>query len=240
MHKANKIGALLLSWLSVLLLAGCSGPIVKNPTPVGAPVTKVRIPEQQYKIQVGDQLDVKFFYNPELNETLVVRPDGRISLQLIGAVMAAGDSPEQLSKQLEKQYASQLATPAVTVIVRSFTAQKIYVDGQVAQSGVLPLVGPMTVLQAITQSGGLTDVARTHEVIVIRHTPKYGTSVIPIDLTKVISGMDTKQDILLRPYDIVYVPLSPIGHVAKWVDLYLRKTALVLPQEFLLYYNLTR
>lgn len=239
MYKTNRIGYLF-GWFSFLLLAGCGGPVVKNPTPIGSPITHVTIPSKQYRIQVGDQLDIKFFYNPELNESLVVRPDGRISLQLISEVMAVGKTPAELAKTLQEDYASKLTTPAVTVIVRSFTAQKVYVDGQVNKIGVFPLVGPMTVMQAISQSGGLTDMARSNEVVVIRHRPGHETAVIPLNLDQVVSGIDTRQDILLAPYDIVYVPRSPIGNAAKWVELYLRKTILVLPQEFLLYYSLAK
>jgi protein involved in polysaccharide export with SLBB domain len=98
-------------------------------------------------------------------------------------------------------------------------------------------VGPFTVLQSIAFSGGLRDTARTNEVVVIRRDNDYKPMAIPVNLRTVIDGTDMRQDIVLAPYDIVFVPKSPIGNAATWVDLYLRRTILVLPQEFFLYYS---
>ncbi|GKT10551.1 polysaccharide biosynthesis/export family protein [Desulforhabdus sp. TSK] len=235
MKKTSIFQAMLL----ILLLTACStGPVVKNPTPVGSPAaTFSHKPAAEYRINTGDQLDIKFFYNPELNEQLVVRPDGKISLQLIEEVMAAGRTPAELTEELKQKYTDELANPVLTVIVRSFTAQKVYVDGEVNKPGVVELVGPFTVLQSIAFSGGLRDTARTNEVVVIRRDNDYKPMAIPVNLRTVIDGTDMRQDIVLAPYDIVFVPKSPIGNAATWVDLYLRRTILVLPQEFLLYYS---
>jgi protein involved in polysaccharide export with SLBB domain len=74
----------------------------------------------EYRIQIGDQLDIKFFYNPTLNEQVTVRPDGRFSLQLIQEVVAAGLTPAALTRELTDRYALNLKQPEVTVIVRSF------------------------------------------------------------------------------------------------------------------------
>ena len=217
-------------------LSACSKPVVKNPTPVTSPKVKTTYPAEEYKIQVGDQLDIKFFYNPELNEQIVVRPDGRISLQLVNEVNVAGLTPTQLTDELKKKYAKELADPEVTVIVRSFTPYKVYVDGEVKQVGVVALTPPMSVMQSIAQAGGFTEFARPTEVVVIRRTPNNELLAIPINVQTVIDGTDMRQDINLAPYDIVYVPKSAIANAAKWVDMYLRRTLLVLPSEFFLYY----
>jgi len=111
-------------------------------------------PVEEYRIQAGDQLDIKFFYNKDLNEQVTVRPDGRISLQLVKTVVAAGLTPEQLTVNLKKAYSVHLKDPEIAVIVRSFSSQRIYVDGEVGKPGMLPLTGPTTVRQAISQAGG--------------------------------------------------------------------------------------
>ncbi len=172
---------------------------------------------------MGDQLDVKFFYNPELNEQVSIRPDGRISLQLVHEIMAVNLTPQELTDLLTKKYAPDLKKPEIAVIVRSFSAQKIYVDGEVAKAGMFPLIGFMSVLQAISQAGGVKDSARTTEVIVIRRGPDNKRLVIPVILDKAIDGTDMSQDIALRPFDIVFVPKSPIANVNVWVDQYVRK-----------------
>ncbi|WP_447964801.1 polysaccharide biosynthesis/export family protein [Nitrospira sp. Ecomares 2.1] len=83
-------------------------------------LTKVgKTPPQDYQIQVGDQLDIKFFFNPELNETVLVRPDGRIALQLVGEITVVGHTVEQIRAMLIKTYSGQLKNPEVAVLLRS-------------------------------------------------------------------------------------------------------------------------
>jgi len=92
-----------------------------------------------YIIQAGDQLDIKFFYNPELNDSVTVRPDGKISLQLVDEVQAAGQTPAQLDDFLTEKYAKELRKPVITVIVKSFASQRVYVGGEVNRQVLWPL-----------------------------------------------------------------------------------------------------
>jgi protein involved in polysaccharide export with SLBB domain len=212
------------SFLILFFLFACA-PVVKNPILITSPGNQTARPytEQEYRVQVGDQLDVKFFYNPELNEQVTVRPDGRISLQLVHEIMVAGLTPAQLTDLLTKKYAPELKRPEITVIVRSFGAHKIYVDGEVTKPGMVPLIGFMTVLQAISQAGGMKDTARTSEVVIIRRGENNEPLVSRVNLRRVINGTDMSQDITLKSFDIVYVPRSPIANVNVWVDQYIRK-----------------
>jgi polysaccharide export outer membrane protein len=226
---------IIIGFLISLYLAGCA-PVVKNPTPITYPGIQVTYPytEKEYRLQVGDQLDIKFFYNPELNEQVTVRPDGKISLQLVHEIMAAGLTPGELTDLLTKGYATEVKRPEITVIVRSFSSQKVYVDGEVNKAGMINLVGFATVLQAISQAGGVKDTARTEEVIVIRRGADNKPLAITVNVKKAIDGTDMSQDIVLRPFDIVYVPKSPIANVNKWVDQYIRKN---IPIYLGIYYN---
>ncbi|MCA9481029.1 MAG: polysaccharide biosynthesis/export family protein, partial [Nitrospira sp.] len=76
-------------------------------------------PPQDYAVQVGDLLDIKFFFNPELNETILVRQDGRIAMQLIGEISVVGQTVEQIRANLMKEYAGQLKNPEIAVLLRS-------------------------------------------------------------------------------------------------------------------------
>ena len=214
----------MLSCLSlVVLLVACATP-VQNPIPVyESQMNEALTPEADYKIQPGDQLDIKFFYNSELNESVVVRPDGRISLQLLSQINVHGMTPSQLENLLKEGYASQLAKPEVAVIVRSFNMHKVYVDGHVVKPGAFPLLGFMTVMQSISEAGGLKDGARKKEVLIIRRGENGKPVVLRINLDKAMSGEDMSQNIYLAPFDIVFVPKSGIGNVNQFVDLYLRK-----------------
>jgi protein involved in polysaccharide export with SLBB domain len=178
-------------------------------------------PAPDYLIQAGDDLEIQFLYNPELNQKLPVRPDGRISLPVIKEVMVVGMSPSKLEELLTQKYAPELKMPNITVIVRSFTAQKVFVDGEVGRAGLVPLSGPTTVLQAIAQAGGLRDTARRTQVLVIRRNQDGPFFTCVVDLKKAIDGTDKSQDISLMPYDIVYVPKSAIADVNLWMQQYI-------------------
>jgi len=226
----------------VLITVGCGPPAKAPPTAnlqaiqvSQAPASAPAPPEQEYKIQVGDQLDIKFFYNAELNEQVIVRPDGRISLQLVQEVVAAGLTPAELTKLLVEKYSGELQKPVITVIVRAFGAQKIYVDGEVYKPGMFPILGNLTALQAISQAGGMKETAQVSEVIIIRRGAGNRPMAFPVYLDKALDGTDISQDIALAPFDIVYVPRSVIANVNVWVDQYIRKN---IPVPFGFYYGL--
>ena len=209
--------------ITILLLSACSN-VVRNPTPLDYPgVQAAAVPPDEYHIQVGDQLDVKFFYQPELNESLTVRPDGRISLQLVQELKIVGMTPSQLTEKLTKAYSAELAKPSITVIVKAFNAQRVFVDGEVNKAGLVAMIGPMTVLQSIAQGGGLKDTARTNEVIVVRRVAENKVASLVVNLDYAIDGTDMRQDILLQPNDIVFVPKTSIANVDVWVDQYIRR-----------------
>jgi polysaccharide export outer membrane protein len=204
-----------------ILLTACTAKNIVPADTVGTQSTAY--PLKEYLIQTGDQLDIKFFYNPELNEQVVVRPDGKISLQLAPEITATGLTPAQLTEVLEKTYAKELANPGITVIVRSFSSQRIYVDGEVNTPGMVNLVGPMTVLQSISAAGGLKDTAKTSEVIIIRKTKESTPLAIAVNLDDIRNAADGSKDILLAPFDIVYVPKSAVANVNQFVDQYIRR-----------------
>ncbi len=212
--------------LVVFLLSAC-GPAVVNPaTREQANAFSAGAAAAQYRLQPGDELDIRFYYNPELNTSVLIRPDGRISLPLANEVQAAGLSPAELTQRLRSAYEAELRRPELTVIVRSFNSQKVFVGGEVVAPGVIQALGPLTVLQSVTQAGGFKESARVNEVLVIRRDPAAPTSnpiVIPVDISAVVDGTSTGEDIALLPYDVVYVPKSPIANVNKFVDQYIRQ-----------------
>ena len=180
----------------------------------------------EYLIQEGDQLDIKFFYNPELNESVSVRPDGKISLQLVDEVQAAGRTPSQLDEVLTQKYANELKKPEITVIVRSFTGQRVYVGGEVGRPGLVDLTGGMTALEAIINAGGFKETAKPEAAILIRKGPDNKPTPIRIDLTRMMDDQAPEQDVELQPYDIVYVPKTWIAKANKFVNQYIEQLLL--------------
>ena len=212
---------------SVVFLVACW----PNPNTVISPTPMTRFTQPasakqpaDYLIGVGDTLDIKFMYNPELNELAVpVRPDGRISLQLANDVPAANLTPDQLRKSLAEKYASELKKPEIAVIVRTFTSHRVFVDGEVVYPGMVEIKGPTTLMQVLSQSRGLRDTARLSNVIVIRKDAEGAPMAANIDIRKIISGTDLSLDISMLPYDIVYVPKSNIGNWLQFVDQYINR-----------------
>lgn len=222
--------------LSLTLLCCHRGPYSPTALHVGAPGTEIPAVAEDYRLHVGDKLTIKLFYNPDLNQEVVVRPDGKISLLLVREINALGMTPSELTAALTEKYSKHLNEPEVAVIVNSFAGNKVYVGGEVGQPGAKELIGPTTVLNAIAMSGGFKDSARTNEVIVLRRGPDQKPFLITLDSEKAMKGIDVKQDIFLQPYDMVLVPRSNIADVNLWINQYIRQTVGV-GSDFLLYYN---
>jgi polysaccharide export outer membrane protein len=207
------------------LLTACSSQQELRKIPPPSPLEMVQ-PTPAYIIQPGDQLDIKLFYNPELNESVTVRPDGKISLQLVDEIPAAGLQPAELDEMLTRQYSRELKNPEVTVIVKSFTGQRIYVGGEVNQQREMTLPPGMTVLQAIFQAGGFMETASPENTILIRLGPKKEPVTMRIDLQDAMMGKGAGANLVLRPFDIVYIPKSRIAEANKWVNQYIEKLIL--------------
>jgi polysaccharide export outer membrane protein len=179
-----------------------------------------------YFIQPGDQLDIKFFYNPELNETLTVRSDGKIALQLVDEVQAAGLKPSDLDDELTKKYAQELEKPVITVNVRSFGGQRIFVGGEVNRQGLMNIAGNMTPLQAVLNAGGFKETASPEDAIIIRKGPGNKPVPIQMNLMDALHGKTGSVDFLLQPDDVVYVPKSAIAKANKFVNQYIENLLL--------------
>ncbi len=219
MKASQKITHLIIAALLIAGLISCASQS-SNVKDVERPAAIVYTKSIVYTNAPGDRLDIKFFYNPELNETITVRPDGIISLQLIDEIQAAGLKPADLDNKLTDLYSRELRKPVLTVIVRSFTRQRIYVGGEVNTPGLIVLPAGMTTLQAIFQSGGFKETADPAETLVIRKGVNGKPVPMQIDLAALMAA-DGGHDFQLQPDDIVYVPKSAIANTNKFIDEYI-------------------
>jgi protein involved in polysaccharide export with SLBB domain len=192
------------------------------------------LPQAEYRISRGDDLDLKFFYTPELNTRAVVRSDGRISVPLLGELMAEGRTVAELGTLIERSLAGQVNRPQVAINVQTSSAMRVFVGGEVGKPGVQPLSGPMTALQAVMVAEGLKDTAQPSMALVLRRSSDGGRQVIPLDLDAAMRGLPPHADLVLQPFDAVVIPRSGIADVGRWVDLYIRRT---LPLNFGVSYN---
>lgn len=191
--------------LAVALLAGAPtapGP-EQQPVAQTAP-SAVALPDD-YVVGAEDVLGVVFWREAELSGDVTVRPDGRVTLPVIGELQAAGLRPEELKKQIETAAAKYVTEPNVTVVVRTINSRRVFVTGRVTTPGVHLLKGPLTVMQAIALSGGVTEFADAKNIKVLRIVD--GKSVtLPFNYKDVVRGRKLEQNILLLPGDTVVVP----------------------------------
>jgi protein involved in polysaccharide export with SLBB domain/acetyltransferase-like isoleucine patch superfamily enzyme len=210
-HQAGR-GALFLALL-LTLGSGC-----RSLPPPSLSAEQMRSqPVMETRLVPGDEVEFKFTYSEELNDTQTVRPDGMVTLQLIGDVMAAGKTPAALQRELTSAYQSQLKKPELSVILRKQSMRQVYVTGAVNKPGAFAMPGPLTAFEAVTMAAGFDDREAAREnVIVIRNVDgKYaGCS---LDLAQAQLGRNSAS-FYLQPKDIVYVPRTKIVRLNQWID----------------------
>lgn len=175
-------------------------------TPV-APETRVaQGVDANYRIGADDVLTINVWHEPEVSRSVPVRPDGMISLPLIGDVRAAGLTPMQLQGELEARFSKFLTGPAVSVIVSEIRSQHINVLGQVYRPGTYPLIPPMSVIDAVANAGGLREFAKKSQIYVLRILPNGQREHLKFQYNNVLKGKRGSHDLLLETRDTVVVP----------------------------------
>jgi polysaccharide export outer membrane protein len=184
-----------------LLLAGLTGSAfaaeVPKPVPGTAPA------DAEYRLGPEDVIDVFVWKEPELSTSVVVRPDGRISLPLASELEASGKTAAELQKEIADRLAKFILQPVVNVIVKQVNSMKISVLGEVRKPDVYRIKNRVTVLDAIAMAGGFTDLAKPSHVVILRNTPK-GPQRIKINIKQFVAD-DAVAPTYLLPLDTVYV-----------------------------------
>jgi protein involved in polysaccharide export with SLBB domain len=220
---------LLASALAFGLIAGCSAKPVEAPLPpVAEPLSPSLTDTGQYRLEPGDELRVKFIYQPEMDVKVTIDPDGNIAIPGVGEVQARGKTAEELAADVETLSSTNLRDPDVTVIVAQLGPRKVYVGGEVRLPGpVLYKVG-MTPMQAILDRGGFTEVARIDSVL---HVSSKGNTV---DATRLDFSNEIKRGSpelqTLAVNDVIFVPRTFIGDANAFVRLYIRGLMPTMPR----------
>lgn len=176
--------------------------------PARAPATVEQVTDYRYIIGPGDSFQIMVWQNPEVSMSVTVRPDGMITTPLIEDLQAAGKTPTQLARDIEKALADYIRDPIVTVIMGGFGgpySQQIRVVGQAARPQALQYREHMTVLDAMISVGGLTTYAAGNRANIIRNVD--GTQqVFRVRLDDLINGGDIKANVDVLPGDILVIP----------------------------------
>lgn len=164
------------------------------------------VDNKTYVIGENDLLEIDVWKEKEISRTIPVRPDGKISLPLVGEIQASGMTPMQLQDDLTKRLKAYIENPEVTVIVSDPRSHQFNVVGEVVRPGSYPLTQTVTVLDAIAEASGFKDFAKETKIYVLRPMPD-GTRVrIPFNYKQVIKGKDMQENVVLKPGDTIVVP----------------------------------
>jgi polysaccharide export outer membrane protein len=162
---------------------------------VGAPVDP-----NSYEIGPEDVIFVEVWHDNDFTRAHVVRPDGKISMQLVGEIQAAGQTPVNLAKAIAAKLSTIIRDPQVDVSVRQVRSKRYYIQGEVNNPGTFPLVVPTRILEALTNSGGFKEFANTKRIIILRQGKQ-----LRFNYNEVIRGKKMEQNVLLESGDYIIV-----------------------------------
>jgi protein involved in polysaccharide export with SLBB domain len=213
-------------WLiavAALILAALAACTPKAPNvatvkvfPGGVPVT------DEHMLAPGDEIEIRFPFYPDLNDRVVIGPDGRLSLQLVNSVAVGGVTVSGAGKLLNERYAAVIKNPELTVTVRTYAPQAVFVDGWVNNPGVVRSDVPLTVSRAIAQAGGARSGAHTEGILLLRRSSDGKVFYYQVALGNYAGAGETAQDPLLKSYDVVYVPQTIFASLSDFLANYVK------------------
>jgi polysaccharide export outer membrane protein len=199
--------------LSLAALFGTAAAQPVAPLPVGtsgtpakpaAPVAARAAASADYRLAAGDKLRIEVYKDAQLSQSLQVRPDGKITLPLVGDVAAAGRTSMELRDDISNSLKEYITNPVVTVIVVETTPQVVYVTGEVTKPGPVPISGQLSVLQALAMAGGFTDFANRKDIRILRNGPS-GLKTLHFNYKDAIDEDNRQTPMTLLPGDTVVV-----------------------------------
>jgi polysaccharide biosynthesis/export protein len=218
MHRATVTRRAACVGLIAVGLAGCDSPPVapqEGPPPV---VPGTAGADSSYRLAVGDTIGIHFIAYPDLDDTAQIGPDGHVALRLINDIAVAGLTVDEAAKRIDAQYQTVIRHPGVSLTIRSYALQQVYVEGEVNSPGVVRSTVPLTVSTAIAQAGGVKlPSAHAEDTLLLRRTPDGAIAYYRLQFSGdlPVSG---PTDPFLRTNDVIFVPRTAIASVADYVQ----------------------
>ena len=203
----------------VLSLAGCAAqaPRLSQMAPSGAlPGGAPVVPE--HTLSAGDQFEIRFPFAPDYNDRVTVGMDGNVAPKQIGDVTVGGLSVAEATERLRARYATLLKAAELSITMRRFAPEVIYVDGWVARPGLIRSELPLTVARALAQAGGVKPGAQTGNILVMRHDGAGAVRTYQVALGALAGAGG--EDPPLKSFDVVYVPQTALAAVSDFARQY--------------------
>jgi protein involved in polysaccharide export with SLBB domain len=178
--------------------------------------------DDEYRLGPGDELQLRFAVNPDLNQAVTIGPDGRGVFPLVGPVRVSGLTVLDADQALTSAYASALRRPEVEVLIATYGSAQIFVGGDVRDPGVKSIKGRWTIAQAITAAGGFLETARSGRVVILRQGPDDPRPRMKVvDVRGVLAGHGGESSaVRVQAGDVIFVPRTAIGEVNVFVRQY--------------------
>jgi polysaccharide biosynthesis/export protein len=205
MKATSTLKTLVLAGVALAPLAAAAQTARPAPSPAATRTASIRPwNEQEYRLGPGDKLRVEVYREPQLSQSLQIRPDGKITLPLVGDVTANGRSSIELRDALTAALKEYVTNPVVTVIVVEATSAQVFVVGEVTSPGAQVMQGPMSALQALAQAGGLKEFADAGDIRILRKSSTGLQQTIEFNYKDAIKGK--VEPLYLQPGDTIVVP----------------------------------
>src|SRR5438093_7217466 len=213
--------AMIAQWKLKLCLTGIvllTCPLAGRPNLSGTnqePAFQERFP--RYRLRAGDVLELNFPFTPEFSQSVIVQPDGYINLRGVGEIRVQDKTTPEVVEVLRAAYGKILRDPAITVELKDFEKPYFVVGGEVAKPGKYDLRGDMTVVEAVTVAGGVTDKSKTSKVLLFRRVSDDWVEVKEVDMKRMLRERDLSEDLHLHPGDMILVPKSALSKITRFI-----------------------
>jgi polysaccharide export outer membrane protein len=180
---------------------------------------------EAYRLQPGDEIEIRVLYNDDLSTTTRVLPDGSVAVPIVGQTKGAGKTLAEFQGEVARGLAELIVDPKVTVIPKKLAGNYVFVLGEVRNPGAYEITGTMTVTQAIARAGGALDFGKLNSVLVVRRTAPDALTGIRVNVSTVLANQARAKDRVIRAYDIVYVPRTLIGRIDTFLEQFFTRTS---------------
>jgi polysaccharide biosynthesis/export protein len=175
--------------------------------------------EWRYTVHPGDTLEISFLLTPDFTQTVIVQPDGYITLRDVGTLRAVGQTIPELTESVKKAYTKLLLDPELSIDAKDFERPYITVGGQVGRPGKIDWRGDVTLTQAIALAGGFTDNAKHSQVLLFRRVSDQWAETKLINVKQMLNARNLSEDPIIEPGDMLYVPKNTISKVRPYIPI---------------------